>query len=110
MLGRVDAVVFTAGIGENSALVRERVCAGLELLGILKERRPETAVVLMTAFDDLGTVVQAMKDGAVDFLVKPVDLHQLEGIIEKVLRDRAARAGSERAPGAPGGAGRDGEA
>jgi acetate kinase len=34
VLGRVDALVFTAGIGENSAVVRSRICAGLEGLGI----------------------------------------------------------------------------
>jgi len=34
-LGRVDAVVFTGGIGENSAVVRHKVCAGLENLGIV---------------------------------------------------------------------------
>lgn len=33
-LGRVDAVVFTAGIGENSSLLREMACQGLEHLGI----------------------------------------------------------------------------
>lgn len=33
-LGRVDAIVFTAGIGENSALVREEVCKRLTYLGI----------------------------------------------------------------------------
>jgi acetate kinase len=33
-LGRVDAVVFTAGVGENSAPVRARTLAGLEVLGI----------------------------------------------------------------------------
>ncbi|MCX6401638.1 MAG: acetate kinase [Propionibacteriales bacterium] len=33
-LGRVDAVVFTAGVGENSAAVRARTLAGLEVLGI----------------------------------------------------------------------------
>ncbi|WP_371499246.1 acetate kinase [Kitasatospora sp. NBC_00374] len=35
VLGRVDAVVFTAGVGENAAPVREAVCAGLEGLGIV---------------------------------------------------------------------------
>lgn len=33
-LGRVDALVFTAGVGENDAGVRERICEGLECLGI----------------------------------------------------------------------------
>jgi acetate kinase len=33
-LGRVDAIVFTAGIGENAAFIREKVCEGLSSLGI----------------------------------------------------------------------------
>jgi acetate kinase len=33
-LGRLDALVFTAGIGENDAIVRARICEGLEFLGI----------------------------------------------------------------------------
>ena len=33
-LGQVDAVVFTGGIGENAAIVREKVCDGLDELGI----------------------------------------------------------------------------
>ena len=33
-LGGLDALVFTAGVGENSALVRERVCARLAFLGV----------------------------------------------------------------------------
>jgi acetate kinase len=33
-LGRVDALVFTAGVGENSAEIRERVCRGLASLGL----------------------------------------------------------------------------
>lgn len=35
VLGRVDALVFTAGIGENSSSIRQRVCAGLDGLGII---------------------------------------------------------------------------
>ena len=34
LLGRVDALVFTAGIGERSSIIRERVCAGTAWLGI----------------------------------------------------------------------------
>ena len=33
-MGRLDALVFTAGIGENDADVRARVCAGLGVLGV----------------------------------------------------------------------------
>jgi acetate kinase len=51
LLGRVDAVVFTGGIGENDADVRERACSGLEDLGIrldsssnLSSHREERAI------------------------------------------------------------------
>ena len=44
VLGRVDAVVFTAGIGENDADLRRRICEGLEGLGItLDEERNRSA-------------------------------------------------------------------
>jgi acetate kinase len=33
-MGGADAIVFTGGIGENSAPIRQRICAGLEWLGI----------------------------------------------------------------------------
>jgi len=34
VLGRVDAIIFGAGVGEHSANVRAQVCAGLDVLGI----------------------------------------------------------------------------
>ncbi|MCO6413816.1 MAG: acetate kinase [Thiogranum sp.] len=43
VLGRVDALVFTAGIGENSALVRQRACEGLDALGIVVDDARNTA-------------------------------------------------------------------
>jgi DNA-binding NtrC family response regulator len=75
---------------------------GLALLDLLKERLPEVPVVLMTAFDDLPTVVQAMRKGAVDFLVKPVDLDQLKEVIGKAFADsEAARAAETSGGGSP---------
>jgi DNA-binding NtrC family response regulator len=71
---------------------------GLDLLRLLRERAPEVAVVLMTAYDNLPTAATAMREGAADFLVKPLDLHQLRGVIDKVFEDRAARAAAARAP------------
>jgi len=66
--------------------------SGLELLRVLKERSPDLDVVLMTAYDDLPTVAEAMREGAVDFLVKPLDLHQLRGVLGRVFEDRRARS------------------
>jgi acetate kinase len=43
-LGRVDAVIFTAGIGENAPAIRARVCAGLETLDIRLDARKNASV------------------------------------------------------------------
>jgi acetate kinase len=39
VLGRVDALIFTAGVGENSNLVRTEACANLASLGIILDER-----------------------------------------------------------------------
>src|SRR5262245_50523508 len=64
---------------------------GLALLALLRERAPEIPVLLMTAFDDMPTVVAAMREGATDFLVKPLDLHELRSRVARVIDDRRAR-------------------
>lgn len=43
VLGTLDAVVFTGGIGENAARVREQCCAGMEALGITLDRKKNTS-------------------------------------------------------------------
>jgi acetate kinase len=44
VLSGIDAIVFTGGIGENSAVVRERTCSGLDNLGILLDLQKNMAV------------------------------------------------------------------
>ena len=43
VLGRVDAIIFTAGVGENSAFIREGVCSDLDILGIKLDRQLNSA-------------------------------------------------------------------
>lgn len=74
---------------------------GIELLKLLRERAPATDVILMTAYDDMATVVAAMREGAIDFLVKPLDLHALRQTIGRVLDDRAVRRVAARGPDRP---------
>ena len=57
--------------------VRMPEIGGLMLLQAIRERRPSIDVVLMTAYDDMGTIASAMRGGAIDFLVKPIGLDQL---------------------------------
>jgi DNA-binding NtrC family response regulator len=65
---------------------------GLTLLATLRERRPDIDVVMMTAYDDMPTVVAAMREGAADFLVKPLRLHDLRRVLARIFEDRATRA------------------
>ena len=59
---------------------------GITLMKAAKAAHPNLAVVLLTAFGSIDQAVAAMKDGADDFLTKPVDLDQLELRVEKALK------------------------
>ncbi len=104
------------------ALRRERVAVvvtdlmmpgmgGDELLRAVKTVSPESEVVLMTAYGTVETAVAAMKDGAYDFLTKPVKRHAIVKSVRQALEkaslvaeNRALKARlAELAPGGPGG-------
>ena len=59
---------------------------GITLMKAAKAANPNLAVVLLTAFGSIDQAVAAMKDGADDFLTKPVDLDQLELRVKKALK------------------------
>jgi two-component system NtrC family response regulator/two-component system response regulator HydG len=61
---------------------------GLELLSRIKEVRPETMVILMTAYGTVKTAVKAMKLGAEDYLGKPIDVEELEVVLQKTLEKK----------------------
>ncbi len=61
---------------------------GLEVLSRVKSIFPEICVVMITAFGDIETAVHAMKQGAYDFITKPINLDQLLLIIKKALESR----------------------
>jgi len=46
---------------------------------------------LMTAYDDMGTIVTAMREGAIDFVVKPIALESLRDLVRRVFEDRRTR-------------------
>lgn len=58
---------------------------GLEVLQRVKAINPEIDVIVMTAFGSIESALQAMRAGAVDYLSKPIDLDQLELVINKTL-------------------------
>jgi DNA-binding NtrC family response regulator len=64
---------------------------GITLLGRIRDADPHLPVILMTAFDDLATVTTGMREGATEFLVKPIDLDRLRTVIARTLEDRSLR-------------------
>ncbi|AKQ67617.1 Response regulator of zinc sigma-54-dependent two-component system [Myxococcus hansupus] len=62
---------------------------GQELLRAARAIRPDVEVVLMTAYGTVETAVAAMKDGAYDFITKPLKRHALVKAIQKALEKRA---------------------
>ena len=56
---------------------------GLEALKVLKEKKPELQVILLTGHATIEKGIEAMKLGAMDFLEKPADLSQLTEKIKK---------------------------
>lgn len=76
---------------------------GLELLLSIKERVPSADVILMTAYDNVPTVVTAMRGGAVDFLCKPLDLQELRQVIQRVIAGRERSSDHPRSTGSTSG-------
>jgi two-component system response regulator AtoC len=62
---------------------------GIEVLRQIREINKKTYVLMMTAFDDMKTTVQAIKLGAFEYLVKPLNTIELDLTIAKALQVRA---------------------
>jgi two-component system response regulator HydG len=72
--------------------VHERECGagdvvgagGLEALRRIKERRPEAVVIVVTGYGTVQSAVQAMKNGAYDYVTKPFSVDELKLLLERV--------------------------
>src|SRR2546421_4432209 len=57
---------------------------GLDALRRIKERRPEAVVVVVTGFGTVQSAVQAMKNGAYDYVTKPFSVEELKLLLDRV--------------------------
>jgi two-component system response regulator HydG len=82
-----DAVEIAVGKEVDLMLLDLRLGGmdGFEVLSAVKERRPDLPVVMVTAYDDMQTAIEAIRLGAIDHLGKPVDLDHLDEVIDKIL-------------------------
>ncbi len=62
---------------------------GLEVLGRIREKNPNASIIIMTAYDDMKTTIEAIKLGAFEYLVKPLDYVELDLTIDKAFQIRS---------------------
>lgn len=58
---------------------------GIEMVKRLKEQHPDTKFVFISGYDDIEYLKSAMKMDAVDYILKPVNLEELNAVIEKIM-------------------------
>ncbi len=63
---------------------------GIDLMRELRAIAPESAIILLTAYGNVPDAVRSIREGACDYLVKPVSFEQLEAAAQKIM----ARAGN----------------
>jgi DNA-binding NtrC family response regulator len=66
--------------------------SGLELLTHVRAHSRDTLFILMTAFGTVESAVEAMKQGAYDYLPKPIDMKRLRALVQKALEFQAVVA------------------
>ncbi len=71
--------------------LRMRDLQGIELLAEVKRLFPDTNVIIMTAFGSVESAVEAMKQGAYDYVTKPIKTEELLLVVERAVREAALR-------------------
>lgn len=79
---RPDIVLLDVGLPEMD---------GVAVLEKLKQSDAEAMVIMVTAVEDVKTIVKAVKRGAYDYLVKPIDSHELLLTIQNALENRGLK-------------------
>ncbi len=83
-----EQAIEKGGMREFDAVFSDMKMAPLTGLDVLQEFRktaPETPIVLVTAFGSVDTAIQAMKNGAFDYITKPVNLEELALIAQRAV-------------------------
>ncbi len=68
---------------------------GIFWLNKIKKQRPETFVILITAYADIDLAIRGLKEGAADFLVKPWKNEKITNTITSLLKDKKSNSGKK---------------
>jgi len=89
VVGGVMEAMDAAGERDFDAImsdIKMSPLSGMDLLQKIRDSSPETPVVLLTAFGSLETAIQAMKQGAFDYITKPVNLDELALVMNRAVQ------------------------
>jgi DNA-binding NtrC family response regulator len=86
-----QGLAFLAGFDPDLIFTDIRMpgMTGFEVLQRIRSCDTDVAVVMVTAYDDVQTAIDAMRGGAYDYLVKPLDLDELDAVVGRCLEDQA---------------------
>jgi DNA-binding NtrC family response regulator len=80
--------------------IRMRDGDGFEVMCSVRKNSPTTAVILLTAFGSVPEAVESMRNGAFDYLTKPVSFEQLQAAAARVMQRMSAGSASASLPNA----------
>jgi two-component system chemotaxis response regulator CheY len=90
-----QAAIEVINRGENRLMVDAVLCDmrmpkidGIEAMGYFKDQFPHVSVVVLTGFPDTEMAVSSMRNGVVDYLVKPVDGERLREAVALAMERR----------------------
>jgi DNA-binding NtrC family response regulator len=78
----VDLVFLDIGLPDVS---------GIQLIGTIKEISDDIDIVMLTGINEAKTAVQALRAGAIDYIVKPFDIIEFKAILKRILQARLMR-------------------
>jgi DNA-binding NtrC family response regulator len=99
-----DALEYLVNGGDADAVVTDLIMPGMrghELLGQVRDRRPEVNVVIITAFGAIDSAIALVKAGAYDYLTKPFSTDELLLSLERALEESRLRREVARLSSAP---------
>ena len=82
--------------------VRMPGISGLEVTRVVHEKYPVLPVIVMTAFGSMETAVEAIHEGAFDFISKPMNLVELKKTVSRALAQRSLQRRAEKSTDAEG--------
>ncbi len=83
-----ERAIELAGDGPLDAIVLDVRLPGMDGLSAMKHLRelsPDAPIIVITAYGDLQTAVEAVRQGAFEYIVKPFDLDKVEGVLSRAL-------------------------